>query len=172
MNDQNGDELKDLVRQFFEAGQASSCLEDFQAAQRILEDHPAPPPDDMLIANIKAEIAMRLPLRRSQIFRFKVWETAGVAAAIALVAFLGTRFGQQPHHQGAFQQASLLPMAIWESNNIAADDADLAAFTAEVEQIRNEVVALESGDATTDADSAVTELEMQLVEINSDFWKG
>jgi len=171
MNDQNLEKLKELVERFFEAGQAESCLKDFQAAQKILDEHPAPRPDEMLIANIKAEMAMRLPARRAEIFRHRVWETAGVAAAIALVAFLGARFGRQPDQQRGFH-ASLLPMSIWESNNIAADDADLAVFSAEVEQIRNEVAALESGEVTADADSAVTELEMQLVEINSDFWKG
>jgi len=171
MNDQNREELRELVEEFFGAGQAKSCLDDFQAAQRILEDHPAPQPDEVLVANIKAEMAMRLPARKAQIFRHRAWETAGVAAAIAIVAFLGTRFDRQANPQRGFH-ASLLPMAIWESDNIAADDADLAVFTAEIEQIRNEVVALESGDATNDTDNAVTELEMEFVEINSDFWKG
>lgn len=171
MNDQNREDLKKLVEKFFEAGQAESCLEDFQRAEQILREHPAPQPDEMLTANIKAEIAMRLPARRAEIFRHRVWEAAGVAAAIAIVAFFGARLGQRPNQQRSFH-ASLLPPAIWESNNIAADDANLAVFTAEIEQIRSEVVALESGEDTTDPDSAIAELEMELVELNSDFWKG
>jgi len=171
MNDQNREDLKKLVERFFEAGQAESCLEDFQKAEQILREYPAPQPDEMLIANIKAEIAMRLPARRAEIFRHRVWEAVGVAAAIAIVAFFGARLGQRPNQQRSFR-ASLLPAAIWESNNIAADDANLAVFTAEIEQIRSEVVALESGEDTTDPDSAIAELEMELVEISSDFWKG
>lgn len=171
MNDQNREELRDLVGQFFEAGQVKDCLADFQAAQRILEEHPAPQPDEMLIANIKAEIAMRLPARKARIFRHRVWETASIAAAIAIIAVFSARFSQQSNQPRSFH-ASLLPMALWESNNIAADDADLAVFTTEVEQIKNEVATLESGEATTDTDNTVAELEMELVEINSDFWKG
>ena len=171
MNDQDRENLKELVEKFFEAGQAESCLEDFQEAEEILREHPAPRPDDMLISNIKAEIAMRLPARRAEIFRHRVWEAAGVAAAIAIVAFLGARLSQRPAQQHSLY-AWLLPTALWESNNLAADDADLAVFTAEIEQVRSEVVALESGEDAPDPDSAIAELEMELVEISSDFWKG
>ena len=69
-------------------------------------------------------------------------------------------------------RASIVPREIWESNNIAADDANLAIFTAEVEQIKDEVSALQSNKSETDVDDAVTELEMNLMEIESDFWKG
>ncbi len=171
MNDQERESLKELVEKFFEAGQAESCLEDFQEAEQILREHPAPLPDEMLISNIKAEIAMRLPARRAEIFRHRVWETAGVAATIAIVAFLGVQLSQRPDQQRS-SYASLLPTAIWESNNLAADDADLAVFTAEIEQIRSEVVVLESGEDTPDPESTIDELEMELVEISSDFWKG
>ncbi len=171
MSDQEQENLKELVERFFEAGQVQDCLEDFQKAEQVLREHPAPRPDDMLISNIKAEIAMRLPARRAKIFRHRVWETASVAAAIAIMVFFGARLSQQPAQPHSLY-ASLLPTALWESNNLAADDADLAVFTAEIEQVRSEVLALESGEETADPDSAVTELEMELVEISSDFWKG
>lgn len=171
MNDQNRENLRELVENLFETGEVESCLDDFQKAEQILREHPALRPDDMLIANIKAEIAMRLPARRAQVFRHRLWEATGVAAALAVVALVGVRLSQRSAQQGSFH-ASLFPTAIWESNNIAADDANLAVFTAEIEQIRSEFVALESNDDSTDHDSVITELEMELVEISSTFWKG
>ncbi|MHC4509467.1 MAG: hypothetical protein ACYTAO_11000 [Planctomycetota bacterium] len=171
MKGQNRENLKELVERFFEAGQAESCLEDFQKAEQILREHPGPLPDDMLIGNIKAEIAMRLPARRARLFRRKLWEAAGIAATIAVLALFGTQLFDEPSEQPAFR-AALIPAAIWESNNIAADDADLAVFSTEIEQIKNEVTALESGEDAGDADSTIAELEMELIEINSDFWKG
>ncbi len=171
MSDQNRENLRELVEKFFDAGQTESCLEDFQKAEQILREHPAPRPDDMLISNIKAEIAMRLPARRAEISRHRVWETAGIAAAIAIMAFFGARLSQRLAHQHSLY-ASVLPAALWESNNLTADDADLAVFTVEIEQIRSEIVALELGEGTADPDNAVDELEMELVEISSDFWKG
>lgn len=171
MDGREPENLKELFEKFFDGGQVESCLDDFQKAERLFREHPAPEPDDMLIANIKAEIAMRLPARRAEIFRRRVWEAAGVAAAIAVLALVSVQLSHEPGRQTE-NYASLIPTAIWESSNIAADDADLALFTTEIEQINDEVLALESGEHAADSDSAIAELETELAEINSDFWKG
>ncbi|MHC4594656.1 MAG: hypothetical protein ACYS19_06890, partial [Planctomycetota bacterium] len=68
MNGQNKENLKELFERFADAEQAEKCVEDVQKAEQILREYPAPEPDDMLIANIKAEIAMRLPARRAYVF--------------------------------------------------------------------------------------------------------
>jgi len=173
MDGQDRENLKELLEKFFDAEQAASCIEDFQKAERILRSHPAPEPDDMLIANIKAQIAMRLPARRAQRFRRRVWEAAGVAAAIAVLALVSVRLSNEPGQQPRNgNYASLIPTALWESTNIAADDADLAVFTTQIEQIRDEVLTLESGRDAGDSDSAIADLEMELIQIGSDFWKG
>ncbi len=171
MDGHEPENLKELFERFFDAGQAEGCLDDFQEAERLLRQHPAPEPDEMLIANIKAEIAMRLPAARAEIFRRRVWEMAGIAAAIAVLTLVGVRLSHGPGRQTG-NYASFIPTAIWESTNIAADDADLALFTTEIEQIKDEMLALESDRDAGDGDIAITELEMELVEIDSDFWKG
>jgi hypothetical protein len=173
MDGEDRENLKELLEKFFDTEQAASCIEDFQKAERILREHPAPEPDDMLIANIKAEIAMRLPARRVERFRRRVWELVGVAAAIAVLAMVSVRLSNGPGRQpGNDAYASLIPTAIWESTNIAADDADLALFNTEIEQIKDEVLTLESGRDAGDSDSSIAELEMELIQISSDFWKG
>jgi len=68
--------------------------------------------------------------------------------------------------------ASIIPASVWDSENIAADDADLAVLTAEIDELEGEVLTLELGENGGNGRSAVTELEMELVEINSDFWEG
>ena len=67
--------------------------------------------------------------------------------------------------------ASIVPTAIWESDNIATDDMVLAFFTAEIEQIEGEVRAFLSGESSN-GEAGVDELEMELMEIENDFWKG
>ena len=171
MDGHEPENLKELFERFFDAGQVESCLNDFEEAERLLRQHPAPEPDEMLIANIKAEIAMRLPVIRVQTFRRRVWELAGIAAAIAVLTLVGVRLSHGPGRQTGYY-ASLIPTAIWESTNIAADDADLALFTTEIEQIKDEMQGLESGRDAGDADSSIAELEMELIQISSDFWKG
>lgn len=173
MEDRNQENLRELFEKFFDAEQAESCVEDIQKAEQIFREHPAPEPDDMLIANIKAEIAMRLPAARAHRFRRIIYEVAGVAAAILIVAAISLQlFQKNPPGPGEVVYASLIPTAIWVSDNIAIDDEDLAFFTAQIEQIEDEVQALQSGEDTSNGDSTLVELEMELIEINSDFWKG
>jgi len=174
MNDENQENLKELFEKFLDAEQAESCVEDVQRAEEILREHPAPEPDAMLIANIKAEIAMRLPARRAYVFKHIAYKTACAAAAVIFLTAIGLNLFQKgPRKPNGMQLTSIISTAIWESDDIAADDADLAIFTTEIEQIEDELLTLQSGDDEGNGDSKITELEMELIEINnSDFWKG
>jgi len=174
MNDENQENLKELFEKFLDAEQAESCVEDVQKAEEILREHPAPEPDAMLIANIKAEIAMRLPARRAYVFKHIAYKTACAAAAVIFLTAIGLNlFQKSPRKPNGMQLTSIISTAIWESDDIAAADADLAIFTTEIEQIEDELLTLQSGDDEGNGDSKITELEMELIEINnSDFWKG
>ncbi|KPK41940.1 MAG: hypothetical protein AMJ65_08445 [Phycisphaerae bacterium SG8_4] len=172
MEDRNRENLGELFGKFFDAEQVDSCLKDLQEAERIFRDNPAPEPDDMLIANIKAEIAMRLPARRVQLARQRTYKRVAVAAAIVVIAGLVvTILNDGKPAPGRLEVASLIPTAIWESNDIEADDENLAALAAEIEQIENEVMTLESGRDTGDSDRTIEELEIELIVVSSDFWK-
>ena len=174
MDDLNQENLRELFEKFFDAEQAENCVEDIRKVEQIFREHPAPEPDDMLIANIKAEIAMRLQAARAHHIRRIIYEVVGAAAVILFVAAIGLQLFQKapPPPIEVFNNASLIPTAIWIGHDIAADDEDLAVFTAQIEQIEDEVMALQSGEDTGNGDSTITELEMELIEINSDFWKG
>lgn len=173
MNNRNEENLTELFEKFFDAEQAKSFTEDIQKAEQILCEHPAPEPDDMLIADIKAEIAMRLPAERARHFRRMVYNVIGIAAAIVILAAISVQLlvegGKKP---GEVSYASLISAAIWDSDDITADDENLAIFTAEIEEIEEEVLDLQSGEDTGNGNRTITELEMELIEINSDFWKG
>ena len=173
MEDRNNETLRALFEKFFDAEQAESCVEDIQKAEQILREHPAPEPDDMLIANIKAEIAMRLQASRAHRIRRIFYEVVGAAAIIIFVAVVSLQlFKKDAPEPGGINYASIIPTEMWISDNVAADDEDLAFFTAQIEQIEDEVLTLQSGEDTGNGDSTLTELEMELIEINSDFWKG
>lgn len=171
MKDQDRENLAELLGRFFDAEEASGMLEDVRQGEQILGDNPAPEPDHKLIADIKAEIAILLA-RRAQLATRTMYRRAAVAAAIVIIAGIGAKlFNNGPLQPGPLAAASLIPTAIWESNDIAADDENLAVFAAEIDQIENEVMTLESGDDTSDGARSVEELEMELILISSDFWK-
>lgn len=172
MNSQNEENLKELFEKFFTDEEAQRAVEDIQKAEQILREHPAPEPDDILIANIKAEIAMRLPPRRAGVFRRIAYKAAAVAAAVIIVAAICVSLLEKADESEKAVYASIIPPAIWESDDIVTDDVDLATLTAEIEQIEDEVLALQWGENGGNGDRAVTELEMELIEIDSDFWKG
>ena len=174
MENRNRENLRELFGKFFDAEQVENCVEDIQKAEQIFRENPAPEPDDMLIANIKAEIAMRLPVARARRFRRIIYEVVGAAAIILFVAAVGLQLFEKapPEQEEVVSRASLIPTELWISDDIAADDENLAVFTAQIEQIEDEVMALQSGEDTGNGDSTLTELEMELIEINSDFWKG
>jgi hypothetical protein len=173
MDNRNRENLRELFEKFFDAERAESCVEDIQKTEQILREHPAPEPDDMLIANIKAQIAMRLKASRAHRIRRIVYEAVGAAAVILFVAAIGLQlFKTDTPGQVKVNYASLIPPEIWEGDDITLDDENLAVFTAQIEQIEDEVTALQSGEETGNGDSTLTELEVELIEINSDFWKG
>jgi hypothetical protein len=173
MNHRNDENLTELFEKFFDAEQAEKYLEDVQKAEQILRKYPAPEPNDTLLTNIKAEIAMRLPAKSASIFHRIGYKAATVAAAIIILAALGMSLFEKENVEGPeISIASIIPVSIWESDDIAADDMDLAGYTVEIEQIENELMALQSGQEELDSESAVTEMEMELMETEGEFWKG
>jgi len=175
MNSRNDENLKDLFERFLSAEQAESGVEDIQKAEQILREHPAPEPDNMLIANIKAEIAMRLPAKRTNVFMKTAYRVAYAAATILIVSAISLSLFDNGARNGALgpglQYNSIIPTAVWESDDITTDDADLAIFTIEIEQIEDELRTLQLGESAGNGDSSLSELEMELVAINNDFWK-
>ena len=173
MNGQNEENLKDLFEKFFDPEQAERAVEDIRKGEQILGEHPAPKPNDELIAGVKSEIAEALLYRKATTFRRIAYKAVAVAAVFIILAVVSVKLFEKGNGEPErLITASIIPKAVWESDDIAADDADLAALTAEIEQIEGEAMALRLGENGGNGSSAVTELEMELIEINSDFWKG
>ncbi len=173
MNSRNEENLKDLFERFVGAEEAEGAVEDFQMAERILREHAAPEPDKELIAAIKSEITEAIRRRKESAFRRIAYKMAPVAAVFIILAAVSVRlFERGGGGPVKVTYASMIPAAIWESDDIAIDDLDLAILTAEIDELESEVVTLELGENGGNGRSAVTELEMELVEINSDFWEG
>ncbi len=172
MNGRNEENLKELFEKFLNAEQTEKAVEDFRTAELIFREHPAPGPDDRLIAEIKSEIAEAVSPRQVNVFRRIAYKTAVVAAAVIVIAVISVRLLDKGGGGPGRATASMIPEALWESDDISADDVELVILTAEIEQIEGEVLALELGENGGNGQADVAELEMELIEIESDFWKG
>ena len=172
MNGRNEENLKDLFEKFLDSEQAERNAEDIRKGEEILREHPGPEPDDEVIADIKAEIARELLSRERRVTKQVVYKVAAVAAAFLILVVVSVKLFEKGGEQRKVIAASILPSALWDSEDIAADDVDLAILTAEIEEIESEALALELGENGGNGLAELAELEMELMEIDSDFWKG
>lgn len=165
--------LKELFGKFLDSEQAEAAVEDVRKGEQILRTHPAPEPGDALIGGIKAEITRALLRREASVFRWASYKVAAVAAVFIILAVIGVKMLERGGGKPArVLTASIIPAAIWESEDIIADDADLVILTDEVEQIGSEVLAVQLDENGGNGHRDIAELEMELIEIDSDFWKG
>ncbi|MHC4742736.1 MAG: hypothetical protein ACYS8Z_12530 [Planctomycetota bacterium] len=167
MKDRNEENLRDLFAQFMDSEQANAAAEDIERGEELLAQWPAPEPSSELLSEIKVRMASRLANSGRRHIRWIASRVAGIAAAVVVVASVWTGFNKEvapPVEAG-------LPTAIWESDNIAADDLNLASFKAEVERIEDELksLLLEEGSS---GESIINEAEFELRDIQGEFWKG
>ncbi len=173
MDGRNEEKLKGLFDKFLDPKQAEQAVDDLREGERILSEHPAPEPDGRLIADIKAEIAGALLRRKANVFRKIVYKAAVAAAAVIILAVIGVELYKKGGGKAErLITASIIPEVIWESDDVSADDADLAILAAEIEQIEGEALAVQLGENSGNGNRNLLEMEMELIEINSDFWKG
>ena len=168
MENRNRESLRELFGRFLGVDEAEAAAEEIQRAERLLELYPAPMPAPEVLAGIKRQIAGR----RIQHHRFThtAYRLVGAAAAIIVVAMIGL-LGRDPASLPQANYASLIPTAIWESDDINSDDVELAYFTAEIEQIEAQMRALEAGESDDAGADTLDEVEAELLRIDADFWK-
>ena len=95
-----------------------------------------------------------------------------IAAVFIVLAVVSVKLFEKDDGAEKAAYASMIPDSIWESVDIADDDADLMILRTEIEQIERDLVAIQLGENDGNGDRELAELEMKLIEINSDFWKG
>ena len=171
MNDRNDENLKELFERFLSAEQANEAVKDVVEGERILGEYPAPEPDKELLADIQSKVAARLLRGRVGVFRTVARRAVAVAAAIIILAVASVRLFEIGGDRPGALYASAIPTALWESDDIAADDMELAVFAAEVKQIEAEVLTLQLGENGRNGERIVAELEIKFAEIQSGFWK-
>lgn len=172
MNDRNEDNLRELFERFVITEEAESCIEDFVKAERILDENPAPEPSEELVAAINHKIAEALRLRQAHTFRRLAYRLAPVAAVFVVIAVVGVQMllkeGSGPAERF---RGPIISARVWESENVAAEDRNLLVLTTELDELEFEFATLESEENGGNS-SAITELEIDFAEINTNIWEG
>jgi len=168
MRDQAHENLVELLQRFMDESAAQAAHEDIQAGERWLAACPAPAPNAQVLAALKVQMAVSALRRR----RITHWVRASVAtaAAVIVLAVIGL-LGPRSASQSPMSIATLIPAAIWESDDFTADDLDLAYFSSEIGQIEAQMQALDGGESEIGI-GAPDELELELMAIQAEFLKG
>jgi len=171
MGNSGKENLRELLAEFMDPGAANRAAEDIEGGEELLRQWPSPQPDEAMLAEVKKRVAAAVRRRRMITPWRRVLAAASVAAAIAVASVVALRsFENQPVKQAAVQYAAMIPSRIWEGSDITTDDADIVVLAAEVEAIENELSGVELNE--NGGNGAVGDLEMELIEMGGDFWKG
>ena len=170
MGNQNREDWQSLFGRFVDATEAEAAAEDVRAAERMLETWPAPKPDTELIAYINTEMAARQRRKRRFAHLSRALAAAAAVIIIAAIALLGRGPASRP--TAPMSYASIIPTSVWESEDVNAEDAELMYFQSEIRRIEAQMEALESGGDDIGPADDVEEIEMELMQIETEFWKG
>jgi len=166
MDSRNEENLKNLFEKFMDIEQAQKYVEDIEKGEQILRDYPAPEPDDMLIANIKANVSLSALSRRKSHVRKIIFEAVSVAAALIIITVISlSPFNENPIENVPDQYASLFP---WENTS-----ADTESMLQDIQQI-SQILTPASSEESIDNNITLmeyAELEMRLEEVNGSFWE-
>ena len=153
--------------------QSGELLEGLEAVEQLFEQYPAPKPDQQVKESIKSQISAALSQKHSHRLRNVFCRVVATSAVVAIVATVSIRVSQKPGSaEQGFVSSSIMPAAIWESDDIAVDDLVIATLTAELEQIEADTLAFELNENMNLNPDVTASLEMELIEIDNEFWKG
>ena len=170
MGNQRHEDWQALFGRFVDAPRAETAAEDVRAGERMLEAWPAPKPNDDLIAYINVQMVARQRRKRRLARLSRALAAAAAVIVVAAIALLG--HGPGPKRNTHMTYASIIPTSVWESDDVNAEDAELMYFQSEIRRIEAQREALESGGDDLGPAEDVEEIEMELMQIETEFWKG
>lgn len=167
-SDRDREDLKDVLEQFLAPSEAASAEQEIRAGERLLGGFPAPRVTPETLATIKRQIAAQLSTSPKPAHPFLRY--VGAAAAVIVVALIGF-LGRSVEERPGIRYASLISPAVWDSDDIVADDMELAYFRSELRRVEAQMYALEAGGGDIGAAGALDEVELELIRIERQFWK-
>jgi hypothetical protein len=165
--------LRELLSRFMDATAADKTAQDIENGDELLNACPAPQPREEVLAQIKTRVAITLRRRQMVSIQRRILAVTGVAAVLVVGIILSLRFinnGQTGDESR--QYASATTDKFWEGADITTEDADIAVLSAEIETVKNALAGIQINDNGGNGDMAVNDLEMELIEISGDIWKG
>ena len=173
MNDRNNENLREILAKFMGADEVSQVINDIERGDELLGKFPAPAPRDSIIEGIKIQMAAAARRRHRETIQLGFLKALSVAAAIVTISIAAHKyFERTPTEQARVTYAAVIPDRLWEGSDITTDDAGIAVIAAEITTIENQLNGIELRDIDISGSGTADDLEMELIGISGDFWKG
>jgi hypothetical protein len=168
MENRKNENIEKLFDEFLPGKDSGQAVEDIQKAEKILHENPAPSPSSGLLADINSNVAKALAAKRAKTLVYRV----AVAAWIIILIAISVKFFEEGPSARTPVTLEPIQRAVWESDGVSPTQADLVLLTDEVEQVEAEVVNLRLGGGGGSGGGEFIEIETELTDVSSDFWKG
>ncbi len=168
---ENNENLDELLSRFFDERQTHKAAEDIRAGEKLLASCSSPVCDQAVINGIKAQIKMHLEVRKKRRLVGSMFYRVAVAAVIIVLAITGVKFFPESE-RGQVTVSKVGQDFIWDDESGAGGDEQLADLTAQIDEIEASMHAIRLGENRGEDGALITDLEVEMGEINGDFWKG
>jgi hypothetical protein len=173
MNNSKKENLRELLASFMDTEAANKAAADIELGDELLRNWPAPKPSEALLAEVKQRMTAAARRHRMVTFQHRVLEMAAVAATILVLSAVALKiFENQQSSQSPAKLAVAIPDSAWEGGDISTSDADIAALSKEIDAVADEISGVRLSDKNGSSTAAVGDVEMQIIEVSADFWKG
>jgi hypothetical protein len=168
MENQNNENIEKLFSEFLPEQNSRRAADNVQEVERILCEHPAPAPAGGLLADINSKVTKALAAKRA---RTLVYRMAAAAVVIILIA-IGVKFFSKGPAVQTPVVLEPIQQAVWESDGVSVDRTETALLRDEIELTEGEISTLRLDKGGRSGGGEFVEIETELTDISSDFWKG
>lgn len=164
--------IDELLKRFLGEKEAQKAAEDIAKGDELLRSYYAPVPDEEAIIVLKSKVAKAVAANRQRVLRRTYYGVAAFAAAVIMVAFVSAHLSEHKPIEPVRVTTTKVISYVSDDTKVFYDDAEIETLNAEVEQVGNEIVMSEWDTEDGNLDSDLIDMEIGLIDINSDFWKG
>ena len=188
MKNRKDENLEELMGRFLGREEARRAAGEIKEGEKLFASNPAPEPGKQLIENIKGRVSARLSKPRAMRTGYKI---AVVAAAVIVWGWIGIRFYVISRPENGMERTVAVDTTstsvstnmvasldqapaedIWSDWDEDDTDAEITSIGEEIESIEGSIFALRLGEQDIENGEILTDVEIEMLEIDNSFWKG
>jgi hypothetical protein len=160
MKNINNENLKKLLKDFYDEEQSLDFIHSMEFAEKILSSTKEPAPSQRVIDSIKRRIAKG----RNHQLR---WELSAAAAVLIITALSAVKIFNE---KSAGYQGTITATQ-WKSSNLSIDDKDFFAINNGIDDVSEQMLTFDN-ESNNELSNSVVDLETDMIDLENNFWKG